>query len=525
MPRPDEASAQTICPFLGTLDDEGNPAPSVDYPSFENLCFVGDRPDGIMLTDQATFCLSSGHRHCPRLAEAHNLQSKEAANAATKSDFATTDRSDPILHAISDMEEALEARRRARARQKRRWGWIGAIAIFVSSLACGGLFAAYVGWQLVNDNAARPEPGAVTVASAPPAPAVPPVYLIVTATSESADLRATGGIDRPSSGEAEPPDFPPAVTPTPAIATPGGKADASVDRARAADATPSPSVRVDQSVLAAPAIDMLVQIPTRRPTPILDLSIAVPTVPQATANISPTPSPPLATPVVLFAAEDAELESGKCTTVSWHVENVRAVYYENLGVDGHGEQEECIRDKPGDYTLTVVLPNGATEYYTVTVGMILPTETPTPTPTSPPIVEPTATWTPVIPTDTPTPDLEYGVLLTVAEGVRHTCTPGTTCNIDLRLTNTSLAVDDIALQFIRSADWSARFCRLDGVCSDTKLTLASVGPSNTALVLFQVDVPKDASAKISSYTIRALSQGSGGDAGSGAVTIEITVEQ
>ncbi len=325
----------------------------------------------------------------------------------------------------------------------------------------------------------------------------------------------------PAAAEQTMPEFPSAVTATP---RPGG----SYGRiAEAASSQQNPSiVQAGQPApsQATPAINMLVQIPTRRPTPVLDLAITVPTVPEATAVQSPTPMPPVGTPAVVFAADDEELESGKCTRVSWHVENVRAVYYENLGVDGHGEEEECIRDKPGDYTLTVVLPNGSTQYYTVTVGLILPTATPTPTATRPPIVEPTATWTPSIPTETPTPDMQYGVLLSVEDGPERNCSSGEICTIDLRVTNTSLGLDDISIQFLQSERWDARLCRLDGVCSDRKLTLASVGPGNTALVILSVDVPDQGAGDSASYTVQAISEGSGGEAGSDAVTITITAE-
>ncbi len=60
----------SVCPFLGIIDETGKPAPYVEYPSFENRCFVTADPEAVMLTDQATFCLSSGYRHCPRLAAA-----------------------------------------------------------------------------------------------------------------------------------------------------------------------------------------------------------------------------------------------------------------------------------------------------------------------------------------------------------------------------------------------------------------------------------------------------------------------
>ena len=60
-----------VCPFLGTLDETYKRGPHVDYPSFENRCLAVDEYGEdeacvVMLSDQATFCLSSGHALCPR---------------------------------------------------------------------------------------------------------------------------------------------------------------------------------------------------------------------------------------------------------------------------------------------------------------------------------------------------------------------------------------------------------------------------------------------------------------------------
>jgi|GEM_PF-5148318 len=65
---------RSVCPYLGTVDADYNRGPHMDYPSFENLCMaVDDSADDdmgqgntLMLTDQATYCLSSGHIYCPR---------------------------------------------------------------------------------------------------------------------------------------------------------------------------------------------------------------------------------------------------------------------------------------------------------------------------------------------------------------------------------------------------------------------------------------------------------------------------
>ena len=55
-----------ICTHLGTLDNRNRRAGCVEYPSFENQCFVGETPGLVMLGDQATFCLSGECKRCPR---------------------------------------------------------------------------------------------------------------------------------------------------------------------------------------------------------------------------------------------------------------------------------------------------------------------------------------------------------------------------------------------------------------------------------------------------------------------------
>ncbi len=513
---------RSICPFLGIIDEAGNPAPYVDYPSFENRCFSDRQPEAVMLTDQATFCLAAGYRHCPRLAAARGQASpgaRDAAKSHSRPPRAANDRAqtgkerpagaDPLQRDIEEMEAELQAAYVSKRKSRRRWGWIGAIAIFVSSLVCGSTFAGYVGWRLVGADLFTVAPGAVDTVAAAPTPAQPQVYLIVTATGEAQPEQAAA--TAPTNGGQILPVFPAAVTPTP-----GG---AFVSGSQAG--LPAQSGPI---VLATSPINMQLEVPTRRPTPILDLVIAGTPTPEASATLTPTPTPALGTPAVIFAAHDAALEEGDCTIVSWHVENVRAVYYENLGVDGHGEQEECIRDKPGDYTLTVVLPNGATQYYTTTVALIRPTETPTPTPTFPPEVIPTATWTPIVPTNTPTPDYQYGVLLATESGNRAACQAGGACRIGLLITNTSIVLDNISISVVNAGKWPRKLCRMDGVCSDAKLTLASVGPGNTALVYFSVEIPPDASSQTEAYVVRALSEGSQGAAGSDAITLEMSVD-
>jgi len=106
----DESFNRPSCPYLGSLDSNSIREEYVDYPSFENHCFVGPTPEPIMLTDQATFCLSSGFKHCPLFQPASTTVDSSAtfdsATGATDSSRSTMVAGvDPMLHAIAEMEE------------------------------------------------------------------------------------------------------------------------------------------------------------------------------------------------------------------------------------------------------------------------------------------------------------------------------------------------------------------------------------------------------------------------------------
>lgn len=527
------------CPLLGieSIDTLRSGAPHrpgepVEYPSFENRCWASGTPVGILLTDQATLCLCPAYRQCPRFAAARAARQGQAAPqpAPPPAD------ADSLSQALDELEADVAAAGLAQTRSRRRWGWIGAGLIFVSSLLCGGFFAAYVGWQMVSSEFTAAPPGTVDTLAAAPA-AAPQVFMIVTATSAPPSLPATGGdpavvaVDPAGSAAAaeaasatEGSVYPQAVAPTPQSATvalvPGTPPPSFAEIAQAANLQPQPQVQMPAST---PIFDMALTIPTRRPTPELGIptSTEMPLVP--TPTLPPTPTPqPLGTPWVVFAAEDEALEQGKCTTVSWRVENVRAVYYENQGVDGIGEIDECMRDKPGDYNLLVIMPDGASRTYTVTVDLIRPTETPAPTPTFTDVPEPTPTWTPNIPTPTPTPPTLYGVRLEAGDSTEITCARGTTCDIDFYVTNTGDGIDTLTLRFTEMSSWRYQLCRLDGVCATDKMNLVNMGPSSTGVVRFSVSVPEDALSETLTYRLQAVSEQSGGERLSDQVTVRVT---
>jgi hypothetical protein len=226
---------------------------------------------------------------------------------------------------------------------------------------------------------------------------------------------------------------------------------------------------------------------------------------------------------VVFGPAQQLVKDGECTMVSWQVENVREVYYENIGVDGRGQWEECVDDTLEVYHLVVVLPDGSSRTYTTTVTMLRPTHTPQPTPTFTPFVEPTLTWTPAPPTPTPTTVVNFGVAVNVRGSTSQTCARGTTCTVDLVVLNTGPVPDTMLANVMESGSWPAQLCRTDGVCANAGLALVDMGAGNSAIIQLSVSVPADASGS-QRYSVNAYSNGSGGTARSEDVFIEFSAQ-
>lgn len=497
--------ARPLCPFLGA-DTTDRTAAAIDYPSFENRCWAGERPVPLLLTDQATLCLCAGFRHCPRYiaSRASRHLAHVPAEIPPESAGPPLGDQDPIAHALHALESEVAASGAARARSRRRWGWIGAGMIFVSSLLCGGVFAGYVGWQLVNRELLVTQPGTVNTLTEGQAPIQPQIYLIVTATSEPTIP------DNPSAPAGEVQSYPVAVTPTAVVV-----GSAQTPQAQG-NLLPLPLVGVAQAASPPAAIspanplpNVQLEIPTRRPTPVLDIPTSTPSVVEAvTPAATPTPTPIWAPPFILFSAQDSALKKGDCTMVTWTVENVREVYYENQGVDGRGEREECIDDHQEDYVLTVVLSDGSTRSYTATVAYIPATPTPEPQPTATEFIEPTPTWTPSLPTATSAPVINYGVRLELNGSSDLDCARAATCEVELFMSNTGDAMDSLTLYFTEAASWPRQLCRLDGICSQDRLTIANIAPGNSAILRLRVTVPENASDESMTYRMRALSESS-----------------
>lgn len=533
-----------VCPLLGTLDDTNNPCQPVEYPSFENHCLVSDDRDTLLLADQATYCLSGGHAVCPRFQIASAARRGARVDPRVAAELTggalASDQLRPEL-----MASALEGEERA---NNRRWAWVGTGMVFIAMMLCGSVFAVWSGWQQVQGFLAQQEVGAIAAITSPGSDQ--PAFVVITATPDplviaaapppaaanapggeggnAAGFAATAGqqgdivtgaqVTAPDTAQGAAQQFPAAVTATPASGFPEIPVAA----------LPSTGGTQPGELLQIPAQEppnVLLEVPTRRPTPIFDIptsTAAADAPPLAPPTFTPTPTI-AGTPSVVFGPAQQLVKDGDCTMISWQVENVREVYYENIGVDGRGQWEECVDDTLEVYHLVVVLPDGSSRTYTTTVTMLRPTHTPQPTPTFTPYVEPTPSWTPVPPTPTPTTVVNYGVTVNVRGNSSVFCTRGTTCTVDLVVLNTGPVPDTMLASVMESGAWSAQLCRSDGVCANAGLALVDMGAGNSANIHLSVSVPADASGT-QRYSVNAYSNGSGGSARSGDVYIEFTTQ-
>lgn len=522
--------SKRVCQYLSASDANNQPQAPVDYPSFENQCLAVDMPEILPLATQATFCLSGAYGGCTRFAAQPTPSGAQPAFAAAASKSSQDTLFAPLPETLAEDGDPVDDLPSPR----RRWAWMGATLIFMSVVLCGGSFAAYTGWQMVSERALAARPGRVEVLANAPPPAQP-AFQVVTATS-------TPGITPPPTNPAvangQQPlvavanNFPQAVTPTPIVVggqinstqtlslsvTVSAPADTTVDTAQPISAQPPPNID-----LPTPGLDLNMEIPTRRPTPLFDLPTSTPV--DLALTMTPTATVVLGPPLIVFAPVKNALVHGECTLVRWHVENVRSVYYENQGVNGDGEHEECMHDQNQILTLLVQLGDGTNKTYTTTVAYVPPTITPTPTPTFTPEkeVEPTPTWTSVVPTETPTPVPSYSVSLQIFGENHHSCEAGNTCEFELLVTNAGNVRDTLTVSFIESADWPALLCAESGDCSGGSLTVREVDTNGAKLVKVKINVPSDITAQNATYTLQATSNGSNGVAASDTVSVELEV--
>ncbi len=124
--------------------------------------------------------------------------------------------------------------------------------------------------------------------------------------------------------------------------------------------------------------------PTLTPTPGPTSSTATIT-PTATATGTPAPTATL-NPNVRFWADKTDVPAGECATLQWQTRNVRAVYFDNVGVPGDGARTFC-PCAAESHTLNVKYQDGTTEDFVITLNVTGVCATPragTPTLTSTP---------------------------------------------------------------------------------------------------------------------------------------------
>ena len=519
--------SQHYCPHLGAVDADQVRTDAIAHPSFEQRCWAPglrefDEYEMLMLTDQATYCLGKSHVFCPRYAAAMATQPGRRGatapvtpltpeEAARNAEWVATD--------IQDLERELTFMDEEEAERRRVWGWLAAAAIFLLVVGGGSIAALYAGWNAMRN--AQMATDAVEILAAAQLPQEP-VYLVMTATvppqpTQTATMLGVL-IAPPPTIDNSAPGFPPAVT-----ATPGGDPGAGEPPVIIVDPNVPPATPMPLPPTPTPIFDLgqpVADPPTRRPTPTFEIPTSTPAdAVQPTVIIQY-----VAPPIISFKPDQRSLERKQCTTVRWAVQNVSEVYYEGIGVNGEGSQEECIDEEDEVYSLAVVLTTGVTEIYTTTIKYIAPTPTPTASPSVTPTPYHTPTWTPEAPTATPTPNLTFGVNLGVEGSVTRGCAAGGACSATVVVSNQGNGNDDLILVLQAGADWAPQLCRGDGVCADHTLVINNVGPGNQARVEFRVNIPADAQGQSAQYTLVAGSGATNNAVRSQPVTITMQAE-
>jgi uncharacterized membrane protein len=124
------------------------------------------------------------------------------------------------------------------------------------------------------------------------------------------------------------------------------------------------------------------------------------------------------------------------------------------------------------------------------------------------VFTPTPTWTPAgTPIQTPAAP-QYGVFLAVDGGNQASCSPGTTCEYVLQLSNRGSLADEIFLNLAHSNPTPVRLCRPDGSCGETVVSLG-IGAGDTLPIYLRVTIPADQSGKSFQYQLQAASGNSG----------------
>ena len=349
------------CPYLGALDRDNARTEPVNYPTFENRCFAADPTQPLLMSHQATYCLSGGCRLCEQFQRAQTLgpavarlgDSATAAVAGSAAAISGLPHEYPIDAAghpaalgsdtpgstrfnefdaefadgnFDEYEDDFEDESLALFDG---WRWLGVGLVFVTLLVVGGGLAAWAGFQIVLNQDSAEQAGIAQTNSAPQ----PLQFEIVTQVpAEPAAVDgAAPATDNVAAAQGEPTaTFPSAVTASP---VPAGE-QAALPDGSAADDPVTEGVSPEQPAVVPPAVAPVdtppidvyqpIATPTRRftpdpgalliPTPTPGDSNAPAAVdPNAQPNASPTdgataeptatPTPePLGTPIFVYGA-------------------------------------------------------------------------------------------------------------------------------------------------------------------------------------------------------------------------------
>lgn len=72
---------------------------------------------------------------------------------------------------------------------------------------------------------------------------------------------------------------------------------------------------------------------------------------------------------IQFSADRTTISPGECATLTWNVQNARAVYYQGQWVNQTGSRQECPTQPTNVYRLRVVKPDGTEETREVTINV------------------------------------------------------------------------------------------------------------------------------------------------------------
>ena len=112
--------------------------------------------------------------------------------------------------------------------------------------------------------------------------------------------------------------------------------------------------------------------------PVIDAPPLPTPVPTPTALPTPTP-PPAPAPVLQFWASSTVISQGECTTLSWNVQNIQAVWvypvgqpYSQFPVTGQGSRQVC-PSQTTTYEMRVLLLDGSVQTQQITIQVNIPT--------------------------------------------------------------------------------------------------------------------------------------------------------